>query len=77
MLAESYSWMKSRACKGIDPHMFYSDLRSEQAKAQLICRDCPVRAECLQYALEHREHGVWGGTTERERRRIRTGNCKK
>jgi WhiB family redox-sensing transcriptional regulator len=40
-------------------------------KARKICAGCPVASTCLEYALEHRnEHGVWGGCSERERRRI-------
>jgi hypothetical protein len=40
-------------------------------QAQKVCASCPVRVECLEYALTHRiEHGVWGGASERERRRI-------
>jgi WhiB family redox-sensing transcriptional regulator len=39
--------------------------------ARRICADCPVKAPCLEYALANRiDHGVWGGTSERERRRI-------
>jgi WhiB family transcriptional regulator, redox-sensing transcriptional regulator len=39
--------------------------------AQRVCAQCPVRMECLEYALEHRvDHGVWGGASERERQRI-------
>lgn len=39
--------------------------------AVAVCRACPVREVCLEYALEHGELGVWGGTTERERREQR------
>ena len=39
--------------------------------ARRICADCPSKSPCLEYALSHRiDHGVWGGTSERERRRI-------
>jgi WhiB family redox-sensing transcriptional regulator len=39
--------------------------------ARRVCADCPVKTECLEYALANRiDHGVWGGTSERERRRI-------
>jgi WhiB family redox-sensing transcriptional regulator len=42
-----------------------------QNQAKRICSGCPVRAECLIDALEHRhEYGIWGGLTERERRAI-------
>jgi WhiB family transcriptional regulator, redox-sensing transcriptional regulator len=65
------SWRQHAACKGIDPDVFYpvSDEEAETAKA--ICGTCSVRATCLEYALAARERdGVWGGATERERRRI-------
>ena len=65
------SWRQRAACRGVDPDTFYpaSDEEAEEAKA--ICRVCPVREACLEYALINRERdGVWGGATERERRRI-------
>lgn len=65
------SWRQRAACRGVDPDVFYpiSDEDAEEAKS--ICRECPVREACLEYALANRERdGVWGGATERERRRI-------
>ena len=65
------TWRKRAACRGIDPEVFYpvSDEDAEEAKA--VCALCPVRQSCLEFGLANREReGVWGGTTERERRRI-------
>lgn len=65
------SWRQHGACRGIDPDVFYpaSDEEAEPAKA--VCAVCPVREACLDYALAKRERdGVWGGATERERRRL-------
>ena len=65
------TWRGRAACRGVDPDIFYpvSDEDAEPAKA--ICRACPVREACLEYALGERERdGVWGGATERERRRM-------
>jgi WhiB family redox-sensing transcriptional regulator len=65
------SWRQRAACRGVDPDIFYpvSDEEAEEAKA--ICAECAVRQPCLEYALANRERdGVWGGATERERRRI-------
>lgn len=65
------AWRQRAACRGVDPDIFYpaSDEEAEAAKA--ICAVCPVREACLEYALANRERdGVWGGATERERRRI-------
>ena len=65
------SWRLRAACRGVDPDVFYpvSDEDAEEAKS--ICRACPVREACLEYALANRERdGVWGGATERERRRM-------
>jgi WhiB family redox-sensing transcriptional regulator len=60
------TWRKQAACKGLDVEAFYpvSEDEADAAEAKAICAVCPVR-------LAHREReGVWGGTTERERRRI-------
>lgn len=65
------SWRQHGACRGVDPDIFYpvSDENAEPAKA--ICATCPVRETCLEYALSNRERdGIWGGATERERRRL-------
>jgi WhiB family transcriptional regulator, redox-sensing transcriptional regulator len=64
-------WMARGKCKDMDPAIFFpSDGLGVQA-AQRICADCPVKVLCLEYALAHRvDHGVWGGASERERRRV-------
>lgn len=65
------SWRDKGACRGIDPEVFYpvEDTDAEQAKS--VCAVCAVRQACLEHALTAREkEGVWGGATERERRRI-------
>ncbi len=65
------SWQNRAACRGIDTEIFFpiSDEEAEPAKA--VCGACPVREACLEHALADREReGVWGGATERERRRI-------
>ena len=64
-------WRQRAACRGVDPDIFYpvSDEDAEEAKG--ICDGCGVRETCLEYALANREReGVWGGATERERRRM-------
>ena len=64
-------WRKRAACRGIDPEVFYPVSDEDAGEAKAICAMCPVRQACLEYALAHREReGVWGGATERERRRI-------
>jgi WhiB family redox-sensing transcriptional regulator len=71
MSAVNLSWRQHAACRGLEPEVFYavSDDDAEEAKA--ICDACPVREPCLEYALTNRERdGVWGGATERERRRM-------
>jgi WhiB family transcriptional regulator, redox-sensing transcriptional regulator len=73
--AADTSWLEHAACKGTDPSIFFpgrGDTRHLQ-QAQAVCAHCPVRNPCLQYALAspYLMQGVWGGTSERERRRIR------
>ncbi|MGI3198478.1 WhiB family transcriptional regulator [Streptomyces sp. GTA36] len=58
----------------LQPEPFFSDDSRERAAAVRLCRDCPLRVPCAAYALEERvSHGVWGGTTEAERRAFWTG----
>jgi WhiB family transcriptional regulator, redox-sensing transcriptional regulator len=67
------TWRKQAACRGLDVEAFYpiSEDEADAAEAKAICAECPVRQACLEHALAHREReGVWGGTTERERRRL-------
>lgn len=64
------SWAAAAACKGGDPDRLFVR-GAEQNHAKRICRNCPVRTECLAYALDYgMEYGVWGGMTERERRSL-------
>jgi WhiB family transcriptional regulator, redox-sensing transcriptional regulator len=66
-------WRSKAACQGLDPQIFYpaTDEEADAAPAKTVCFSCPVREPCLEHALGHREKdGIWGGATERERRRI-------
>jgi WhiB family redox-sensing transcriptional regulator len=68
---DEYAWMFHARCRGVDPAEFFPSDGTGVEVAQHVCAECTVRAECLEYALLHRiEHGVWGGASERERRRI-------
>ncbi len=65
------AWMARGSCRDHDPAMFFPSDGVGVDRARRICATCPVQAPCLEYALAHRiEHGVWGGASERERRRI-------
>jgi len=65
------SWRQHAACRGADPDIFYPSSDEEAEEAKAICATCPVRQACLEHALANRERdGVWGGATERERRRL-------
>jgi WhiB family redox-sensing transcriptional regulator len=67
------AWSTHAACRGDGPATFYpqSEEVAEFARAKAVCRDCHVRADCLGHALAFGErHGVWGGFTPTERRRI-------
>ena len=64
-------WFKQAACTNTDSKVFYHNNIVDDLKAIGVCLDCPVMDECLEFAIKHEEHGVWGGTTERERNKIR------
>ena len=65
------AWMSDGNCRLYPPAAFFPSDGVGVDRARKICKDCPVASRCLEYALEERiEHGVWGGCSERERRRI-------
>ena len=65
------SWMAEGNCRDVHPSVFFPSDGVGVDIARQICADCPVKAPCLEYALRNRiDHGVWGGASERERRRI-------
>ena len=65
------AWMADGICRAHPPTTFFPRDGVGVERARKICATCPVRASCLEYALTNRlEHGVWGGASERERRRI-------
>lgn len=66
-------WMSQGACRGEDPELFFpmSGRAGNAEEAISICDGCGVRDECLRYALRDGvPHGIWGGRTEQQRRRI-------
>ncbi len=64
-------WMARGKCQSVAPETFFPSDGLGVIRAQRICASCPVQDECLEYAIEnHIDHGVWGGRSERERRRI-------
>lgn len=71
MSAKEIQWRELGECRGLEPTIFYPDDEDEGLEAKEVCAQCGVRVACLEYALSVREKaGVWGGATERERRRL-------
>ena len=69
---EPEPWITRAACLGIDPDLFFPERGNSTREAKAVCAGCPVRLDCLVYALAWSEKfGIWGGHSERERRRIR------
>lgn len=65
------SWMARGSCVEMAPSAFFPSDGAGVETARKICATCPVREQCLEHALVNRiDHGVWGGCSERERRRI-------
>lgn len=65
------TWRQLSACRGVDPGIFYPPDDDDADAAKAVCDACSVRQPCLEYALATREReGLWGGATEKERRRI-------
>lgn len=65
------SWVDFALCAEVDPAIFFPERGEPAAPAKRVCMICPVRAQCLEYALENRIlHGVFGGMSEHERRDV-------
>lgn len=70
-------WRTVAACRHADPELFFPPGRDgaatdQIAEAKAVCARCPVRRECLDFAIDHRQRdGIWGGLTDQERRRCR------
>jgi WhiB family transcriptional regulator, redox-sensing transcriptional regulator len=65
------TWMGLARCREYDPEVFFVRGASKSRRAIRVCQRCEVREQCLAYAVENEiEFGVWGGLTERQRRRL-------
>ena len=67
------NWYASAACKGCDPELFFprrgDDVSSRSAKR--VCATCPVKIQCLDFAISNHEHfGIWGGVSDKGRRKL-------
>ncbi len=66
------AWQADSLCAQTDPEAFFPEKGGSTRDAKKICGSCEVRSECLEYALENDERfGIWGGLSERERRKLR------
>jgi WhiB family redox-sensing transcriptional regulator len=66
------AWQSDSLCAQTDPEAFFPEKGGSTRDAKKICASCEVRAHCLEYALENDERfGIWGGLSERERRKLR------
>lgn len=67
-------WQEKALCAQTDPEAFFPEKGGSTREAKRICLGCEVRDECLEYALANDERfGIWGGLSERERRRLKRG----
>lgn len=67
----TWSWHTDAACRGVDAELFFPGNDEESGPAKAVCAVCPVRENCLAFALRRGErYGVWGGLTEKERTRL-------
>ena len=69
---EELDWQNYANCLGVDPDLFFPERGASTREAKEVCRGCVVQDECLEFALSNGEKfGIWGGKSERERRRVR------
>ena len=71
-LLQPLEWQAKARCTEVDPEIFFPERGGSSRAARSVCSQCEVRMQCLEYALNNKEQfGIWGGTSERERRRLR------
>jgi len=69
---EELAWQRQANCLGVHPDLFFPERGSSTREAKEVCSNCVVKHECLEFALRNGEKfGIWGGMSERERRRLR------
>ena len=69
---EELGWQERALCAQTDPEAFFPEKGGSTREAKKVCLSCDVRGECLEYALANDERfGIWGGLSERERRRLK------
>lgn len=66
-------WMKGAVCASVDPELWFPAKEADPGfRAKRICRSCPVRIECLAYAMANDEpYGIWGGKSRQERAKLK------
>lgn len=70
--ADRSAWQERALCAETDAEAFFPVQGGSSRAAKRTCRACPVTDSCLEYAMDtHQEFGIWGGTSERERRKLR------
>ncbi|GAT02314.1 WhiB family transcriptional regulator [Mycolicibacterium fortuitum subsp. acetamidolyticum] len=68
------AWVGQAVCSQTDPDAFFPEKGGSTREAKRICQGCPAKDACLQWAIDHDERfGIWGGLSERERRRLKRG----
>lgn len=81
LAAADYTWRSAAVCRGTDPDLFFpvgstGHALTQIARAKQVCGECPVRVDCLEYAIEtNQDSGIWGGLDEEQRRAIRRQNA--
>ena len=69
---DDLSWQHKALCSQTDPEAFFPEKGGSTRDAKRVCAQCEVREQCLDWAIEHDERfGIWGGMSERERRRYK------
>jgi WhiB family transcriptional regulator, redox-sensing transcriptional regulator len=72
LAVDELSWQDYANCRGADADLFFPERGASTRRAKAICKACEVKGKCLDYAIDNGEKfGIWGGLSERERRRVR------